>query len=251
MAMASRQDGLVVSRRNLSHAVAEELLRQIRDGALKPNDALPTERELMAQFAVGRNTVREAVQSLVTMGVIEVRPGRGSRVLNATNAAVVEAVTMSALLAEQTVSDLFDFRALLEGEMAALAAERVTESDLNAIREAQVAHARVAKHGFSVHEVDLSFHRSIAHASRNVIYTGVHDALCDLLTRARPATDTVLGAEDSAAEHREILDAITERDPIRSRDAMRNHFRASLRRLEKARSLGLIPTDQANTISAR
>lgn len=240
----------MVSRRNLSHAVAEELLRQIREGSLKPNDALPTERELMGQFAVGRNTVREAVQSLVARGVIDVRPGRGARVLNATNAAVVEAVTMSALLAEQTVSDLFDFRALLEGEMAALAAERNTDSDLSAIREAQAAHERVAKHGLSVHEVDLAFHRSIAHVSRNVIYTGVHDALCDLLTRARPATDTVLGAEDSATEHREILDAISERDPVRSREAMRNHFRASLRRLERARALGLIPSDQVSSLPA-
>lgn len=250
MAMDPRQEAQVVSRRNLSHAVAGELLRQIREGGLRPNDALPTERELMARFAVGRNTVREAVQSLVTLGVIDVRPGRGARVLNATSAAVVEAVTMSALLAEQTVSDLFDFRALLEGEMASLAAERSTESDLKVIREAQTAHERVALHGFSVHEVDLTFHRSIAHASRNVIYTGVHDALCDLLTRARPATDTVLGAEDSAAEHREIVDAISQRDPDRSREAMRNHFRASLRRLEKARALGLIPSEQASDIPA-
>ena len=243
MAMDFRQDGQVVSRRNLSHAVADELLRQIREGNLKPNDALPTERELMARFAVGRNTVREAVQSLVTMGVLDVRPGRGARVLNATNAAVVEAVTMSALLAEQTVNDLFDFRALIEGEMASLAAERATESELAVIREAQVTHERVAKQGLSVHDVDLAFHRAIAHASRNVIYTGVHDALCDLLTRTRPATDTVLGAEDSASEHRKIISAISRRDPAQSREAMRAHFRASLRRLEKARRLGLIPRE--------
>lgn len=250
MAMDPRQESQLVSRRNLSHAVADELLRQIREGTLKPNDALPTERELMARFAVGRNTVREAVQALVTMGVLDVRPGRGARVLNATSAAVIEAVTMSALLAEQTVNDLFDFRALLEGEMASLAAERATESDLGSIREAQTTHERVARHGLSVHEVDLAFHRAIAHASRNAIYTGVHDALCDLLTRTRPATDTVLGAEDSASEHREILNAITRRDPVQSREAMRNHFRASLRRLEKARALGLVPSENASSVPA-
>lgn len=249
--MQMSQESPFPSRRNLSHSVADEILRQIRDGKLRPGDPLPTERDLMASFAVGRNTVREAVQSLVAIGVLDVRPGRGARILNASNGAVVEAITMSALLSEQTVTDLFDFRTLLEGEMAALAADRATESDLAGIGQAQASHRRVAENGLSVHEVDLAFHRSIARASHNLIYTRVHDALCDLLTGARPATDTVLGADESAREHRQILNAIRARDPIRSREAMRNHFRASLRRLEKARALGLIPTEGAVVASGR
>lgn len=241
MAMQVSQESLLAPRRTLSRAVAEEIQRQIREGALRPGDRLPTERDLMTTFAVGRNTVREAVQSLVAMGVVDVRPGRGTRILTASNGAVAEAITMSALLAEPTVNDLFDFRTLLEGEMAALAAERATETDLVQISQAQAAHERVASHGLSVHEVDLAFHRSIAHASHNVIYTRVHDVLCDLLTGARPATDTVLGADESAREHKQVVTAIRAHNPIRSRDAMQHHFRSSLRRLEKARELGLVP----------
>jgi DNA-binding FadR family transcriptional regulator len=69
-----------VTRRNLSASIADDLLFKIKSGQYPPGSKVPGEKELMEAYGVGRNTVREAVQSLVTMGYLDVRPRVGARV---------------------------------------------------------------------------------------------------------------------------------------------------------------------------
>src|SRR4051794_2917676 len=116
----SRLSRQMVTRRNLSQAVGEELLSAIREGRLRPGERLPPERELMERFSVGRNTIREAIQSLAAMGVLDVRPGRGTMVLSTPKESALDAATLAALLDDQTVLDLYEFRLLLEVETAGL-----------------------------------------------------------------------------------------------------------------------------------
>jgi DNA-binding FadR family transcriptional regulator len=240
--MELSQDRHIRAPRNLSQAVARELLLQVREGRLRPGDRVPTERELMATFEVGRNTIREAIQTLVARGVLDVRPGRGAVVLPASSYAVVEAITMSALLSQQTVKDLFEFRVLLEGEGAALAAQRASDSDLAEIETARAAHQVAVEHSLQLHELDLAFHRAVADASHNIIYRRVLDALTDLLTQARSITDRLAG-EESQAEHKQIADAINARDTSSAREAMRRHFQASLKRVEEAQARMILADD--------
>ena len=87
----------------------------------------------MQEYGVGRNSVREAVQALVTLGLVDVRPGRGATVIGIESDAVMDAETISVLLKEEAVDDLYSFRRLLEVEIASRAAVAATPRDLEEI----------------------------------------------------------------------------------------------------------------------
>ena len=109
-----------LGRQTLSQAVSAAVLERIRSGEFGPGDRLPTEKMLMEEYGVGRNSVREAVQALVTLGLVEVRPGRGATVIGIESENALDAETLSALLKEEAVDDLCAFRRLLEAETSAV-----------------------------------------------------------------------------------------------------------------------------------
>ena len=117
-----------LGRQTLSQAVSAAVLERIRSGEFGPGDRLPTEKMLMEEYGVGRNSVREAVQALVTLGLVEVRPGRGATVIGIDSENALDSETLSALLKEEAVDDLCAFRRLLEAETSACAALRATRS---------------------------------------------------------------------------------------------------------------------------
>jgi GntR family transcriptional regulator, transcriptional repressor for pyruvate dehydrogenase complex len=240
--VASNQDR-IRSGRSLGQGLAGEILDKVRSGEIKPGDRLPTERELMATFDLGRNTVREAIQSLVALGVVDVRPGRGARVRQLSGGAAIDALTQGALLEEQTVKDLFRLRTLLEGEMASLAADRATEDDLVTIERAQQVHEQVLELSLSTFDADMAFHRAIAIASRLEIYKRMYDALSDLLEQSRRMMDVISTTSEPAIEHRQIAAAIRSRDRDAARQAVHHHFQSAIRRLGEARAQGLIPPE--------
>ena len=123
-----------LGRQTLSQAVSAAVLDRIRSGEFGPGDRLPTEKSLMQEYGVGRNSVREAVQALVTLGLVDVRPGRGATVIGIESDAVMDAETISVLLKEEAVDDLYAFRRLLEVEIASRAAVAATPRDLDGDR---------------------------------------------------------------------------------------------------------------------
>src|ERR1700751_6000810 len=101
-----------LGRQTLSQAISAAVLERIRAGEFGPGDRLPTEKMLMEQYGVGRNSVREAVQALVTLGLVEVRPGRGATVIGVESENVLDAETLAALLKQEALADLCTFRRL-------------------------------------------------------------------------------------------------------------------------------------------
>lgn len=213
----------------LSKTVADDLLARITRGEYRPGDQLPSEQQLMAQYCVGRNTVREAMQSLRTLGLVEIRPRLGARVLGqaATNTLANSAVSM--LIGDQTISELYEVRLILEPGAAALAAKRRTDDDLLAMRRART-HYRVAyEMNTPVWEADIEFHQAIAEASGNAVLAKVLAPVSDLLNNARQATGTLPAAVDIAlGQHDEIADAIEARAATRARRAMTRHIESGI-----------------------
>src|SRR4051812_20233998 len=120
--------GGTTMRQTLSQSIAAQLMASVAAGEYRVGDKLPPERELMAAFGVGRNTVREAIQSLVARGICEVRPGRGTTIIRIDGRSALEGQNLSSLLADSAIDDLYEFRMLLETDAAARAAERADES---------------------------------------------------------------------------------------------------------------------------
>jgi GntR family transcriptional repressor for pyruvate dehydrogenase complex len=222
-----------VRRRNLSHSIAESLLDRIRAGEVGVGDRLPTEQGLMEEFGVGRNVIREAIQQLVAIGVLDVRPGRGTTVIGLGSDDLLDARTMSALLEDQTIADLYAFRMLIEVEIAEAAASHATAQQIQTIADAHLEYERNLAAGQPVYRSDLSFHRAVALASNNQIYVRVLDALSDLLEASRERTDHVPGAPERAAEqHGVILEAIRRGDGMAAREEMRQHIRRAIEVIE-------------------
>lgn len=232
----------MISSRTLSQAVTEALLDRIRAGTYRPGDRLATEKVLMEEFGVGRNVVREAVQALVAMGLVDVRPGRGAVLIGVDSTRAMDPGTVSALLLDQTVDDLNEFRAVVEVEIATRAAERATDEDVSRLRALLAEFRQRVESGGPLSDLELKFHGTIADASHNAVYVTVLEALHDLLERARNMTEGIGWARvRSLADHEEIVAAIAAHDPEAANDAMRRHMllaRESTREARRRRQAG-------------
>ena len=220
---------LAIPRRKLADQVMDRLLRMIESGAYRPGDQIPSERELMASFRVGRPAVREALQSLQQMGMLSISHGERARVVSLTPATMFDQIGRAArhLLSTspQTLEHLKDARLMFELSMVRLAAEKADEADLNELRrtvEALAATKRAAK-GFV--EADIAFHRTIATISGNPIFAAISKAMLEWLADFHSELVRQPGAEDiTLSEHRLILDRISARDIDGAVQAMSDHL---------------------------
>jgi GntR family transcriptional repressor for pyruvate dehydrogenase complex len=214
-----------VSDQTLGQQVARRLMHDLNSGAFKQGDKLPTQIELMTRYSAGRNTVREAVQGLVALGLLEVRAGFGTTVCRIDGQAVMARTVSATKLDEAAMNDLLEFRLLLEGEAAALASERAAATDHNAIRAALADYQDAVRRSEEVYAQDVAFHRAIADATHNRLYVGVIDTSSQLFQKAMQAADRAPGdIFEAAAEHALIAHHILAGDGESARAAMRDHI---------------------------
>jgi DNA-binding FadR family transcriptional regulator len=213
----------------LSKSVSDDLLARIARGEFSAGDQLPTEQALMAHYGVGRNTVREAMQGLRTLGIVEIRPRLGARVLRTQGDNALATSAISRLLRDGTIDELYDVRLILEPAAAARAATHRTEADLVAIKRA-LTHFRVAHEmGETVFEADLEFHNAVAQASGNSMLAQILSPMADMIAEARRATGTLPDAVEMALrEHEEIAAAIEAGSSRKAQSAMAAHIRSGI-----------------------
>jgi GntR family transcriptional repressor for pyruvate dehydrogenase complex len=208
----------------------EQIVQQIEDsilqGALKPGDQLPAERELAQQFGVSRTAVREAVKVLREKGLVEAYSGRGTFITDGTSQAIRQSIDLMIKIGQPEGSThLVEVREILEPEIAALAATRAEEQHVAAMREAVAVMDRAEPNADSYIEADLDFHLSLAEAAANPIILSLIDSIVGLLREQRMTIFSVKGGpERGQFHHKRILDAVDARDPGRAREAMRAHL---------------------------
>ena len=219
-----------VRRRKLSDAVRDRLLEMLDGGRLEPGDVLPSERQLMARFEVGRPAVREAMQSLQGMGLIEVRHGERPRVARATVEVALDQIdlTMRHALSHSapTLEHLKEVRLATETHLARLAARLRTDEDVARLHETlgrQEAAAGLDVAAFV--RLDGAFHARIAVAAGNPIFVSVTHAIFDWLSRFHVSAVHSPGLEQlTIDEHRAIFQRIAARDGHGASRAMRLHL---------------------------
>jgi GntR family transcriptional repressor for pyruvate dehydrogenase complex len=208
----------------------EQIVRQIEEsilkGALKPGDRLPAERELAQRFEVSRTAVREAVKALREKGLVEAFTGRGTFITDGTSQAIRQSLDLMVKIGQPDGSThLAEVRAILEPEIAALAATRVEEQDLVTMREAVAVMDRTMQDPDAFIEADLDFHLSLAEAAANPLILSLIDSIVGLLREQRMRIFNVDGGpERGQFHHKRILEAIEQRDPGKARQAMQAHL---------------------------
>jgi len=208
--------------------VAEQIEKRILAGELRSGDRLPTERNLAEQFQVSRTAVREAMKILAQKGLVDMRPGRGTIVIDGAREAMQNSIglLMKLKLREIGGSDnLVEVRSILETEIAALAAARATEKDIAAMREA----IRVMDESLDDAEAfilaDNKFHEALAQATQNALILILVNSIVNLLSEQRKQIFEVEGGpQRGQIHHKRILESVIRRDPAAARAAMGSHL---------------------------
>lgn len=210
----------------LYEQIVQQIEQSILKGALKEGDQLPAERELAQQFGVSRTAVREAVKALREKGLVEAFPGRGTFITNGTSQAIRQSLDLMIRIGQPEGSlHLAEVRAILEPEIAALAATRIEDQHLAMMREAFGVMNGALKDPDAYIEADLDFHLALAEAAANPLILSLLDSIVGLLREQRSRIFIVEGGpERGQFHHQRILEAVEARDAQRSRLAMREHL---------------------------
>ena len=200
-------------RTNLIDQAVGRLRKQITSGAWPVGTRIPPEPELTELIGVGRNTVREAVQSLVHAGMLERRQGSGTYVISDSELGTA----MGRQIAGAHQRDVLEVRRCLEVEAARLAAQRRSDAQLAELTELQDQRAAAYATGDldTATEADLAFHRRIAEAAGNPVLLAIYETLLDAVV-ANIRFNFEHPAEEHDVAHTSLLDAIAEGDAARA-----------------------------------
>lgn len=222
-----------ISVKRLYLQVAEQLSASIRSGELQLGDRLPSERDLASRFAVSRPTIREAIITLEVMGLVDVKPGSGVYIR--------KSVSVKQEFSEDLPGpfEILEARKVLESGIAGLAANRISDAQLERMR---LLLKRMAKSGQSIKDIekiDQQFHIILAEATKNSALVNSVKWLWSLRSNSEisvvfhdHARET--GGPPAIDEHRAILSAVMQRDPVAAHNAMENHLQGVIERLTEA-----------------
>jgi len=220
-----------IVKRKLSDEVFDRLFALIEHGEFNPDDKLPSERDLMTRFGVGRPAIREAMQTLESAGVITITHGERARVTRPSAFTVISQVDHAArrLLATSpsSLDHLKEAREFFELGMVREAAARATAADMERLSAALATQAaQLGKDPAKFVAADMAFHTAIAAITGNPIFEACSAAMLQWLSRFHSGVLRWKGRErQTLAEHREILEAVAAHDPGRAAEAMLAHLR--------------------------
>jgi DNA-binding FadR family transcriptional regulator len=221
-----------IVRRKLSDEVFDRLERMITSGELKPGDEMPSERVLMERFGVGRPAIREAMQSLASMGLVNISHGERAKVLKLTAKSIFRQVDLTAKIMLSQSSDSLEHlkttRIFFERGMAREAAAKATKADVEDLRDIIERQRRSLGQAEEFISADMQFHTRIAQITGNPIFVAVSEAMLAWLKAYH--TDMLIwtGKEKfTLVEHEEILDRLAANDADGAEAAVLKHLERS------------------------
>lgn len=215
--------------KRISDQVFEQIRELIYKGDFKPGQQILPERELAQSMAVSRTSVRNAINKLVTLGLLEHRQGQGTFVSSPENR---EGNPLAAAMAtdEATFDDLLEVRMGLECNAAMLAAQRATETDIKAIEKSL---SEMEEDLESTDKIgtgpDAAFHMAVTFSTKNPVLIHLMRNFYDFLFIGIKKNLTHMYMDRDALvavieHHKEIFEAIRRRQPDEAFEAMRNHI---------------------------
>ena len=223
---------LIRNKERISDKVVKVIEVQILEGSLKPGDQLPSERDLAADMGVSRPTIREAIKTLVTKGLLHTRHGGGTIVTDQLDSSFADSWQEMLFKHPNIQDDILDFREMLEGQAAYLAATRATDADLHNLEQAYIAVNKAYADGELIEMVgaDVKFHQAVAEASHNVLIGHLSAILLKLINNHVTRNLKYLNARPKdrmhlEAQHLDIWSAIKNRSPEKALEVSREHIK--------------------------
>lgn len=211
--------------------IMNQFTKMIKNGELSIGDKIPPERNLAEQFGVGRSTIREAIKSMTSMGLLEARLGEGTFVKKVDSDDIKQQLQWGLYLDPAPFNELVELRMILELETVRKAALNRTQGEIielqswinNMKQEGQVQQNK---------KNDLMFHMTIAKASNNKMIYNLLDLIrMSLEEWFENVLKEPINVEDSIDEHQLILEAVIQQDVVQAVNAMKSHLERGEQRL--------------------
>lgn len=214
-----------IKRLSASDEVFRTLHGWIVEKDLKHGDKLPSQDELAKQFNVSRNTLREAINKLMVMGLVSTRQGVGT-IVNVTSAVNYLSVLPDHLRMDETsVTDFLEARMSVELTTVKLAAIRAEDSDIERLEKIFTKQAEAIRDVAEFGRLDAQFHLELARTSKNKVLVKILETLWELLNRFVGEVSQLPGSVEKAfGFHRKILDCIISHDPQQAEKEILNHL---------------------------
>ncbi|WP_240154979.1 FadR/GntR family transcriptional regulator [Chitinophaga sp. Cy-1792] len=201
-----------VKRLSLAEEVAGRIQDLIVSGKIVVDQQLPTEPELMAQYGVGRSSIREAIKILVNRGFLKVQQGLGTFIISQTGSGE----PLTTLLQRADFEDLNEVRLILEVKIAEKAAMLRSQKDIDKMKgflKKRYEYA-IANNLEACIQADINFHKSIADAARNEVMIDLYASVADMLKKSFVLRyGTTKTFVDTQHLHDALLQAIIDKDP--------------------------------------
>lgn len=237
-------------RRSAMEHVVDQIVSSILTGKIDAGEKLPPETELMRQMGVGRSSVREAIGALTLIGILVIRPGKGTYVNEHPEDFLAKPLSWGMPLGSARIQELIEARSIIEEGIALLAAQRANEADIEEAKRYLVKERNSRGNLRQLTNAGMSFHNSLAKATHNDLLINIYKQIGNLMRTWTEQVYMVPGIPESAViEHGEILDAIASHDAERAQAIIRKHMESSRRALSSTKLIRLGVKSQISPIT--
>lgn len=215
----------IEKRESLSRQVFEQLKKEIIIGRWKPGEKIPSENELSEMLNVSRVTVREALQTLVALDLLEKKQGEGTFVKELSGELYIDALLPTFVnLKKSKIHSVHEYRKIIEVGAMELVVERVTEEDVEELKKILNKMNLYSNDLERFALEDLNFHLTLCQITRNPIIEKANYLMKDYLQECMLEVIRAMGSEDGIYYHGEIIKAIEDRDRKKARNLMEKHL---------------------------
>jgi GntR family transcriptional repressor for pyruvate dehydrogenase complex len=216
-----------VTKTKFHEQIVDQVQALIEKGRLKHGDQLPPERELASIFKVSRHSVREAIRVLEQKKVLKSRPGSGTFIILENESSVVESLANAILREKNTLAEIFQFRELLEPQIAGLAARNASKKDIMVLENLLEQQQKELGNTLVAKKLDEKFHLALAQATGNSVLMQVEALFGHILLKSRHENfQSPHRNKLSVKGHKKILKAIKDGDSKAANQLMAGHLQA-------------------------
>jgi GntR family transcriptional repressor for pyruvate dehydrogenase complex len=220
-----------VTHRSVTTQVYEQLKAQVLHRVWLPGSKLPSENELAAKLGVSRVSVREGLQRLVSLGLLETRHGEGTFVRGYSAENSMNALLPMLALSATDIFEVLEYRRIMEKGTVALVAEKASAEDITALKQSYAVMVERQLDIAAFAQADLEFHLALARASGNTIIMKVNSIIRDILSVSMESIVRTLGTRDGLYYHQKIIEAIEAHDTRLAESIMEEHVVRTIQRL--------------------
>lgn len=213
-----------VNKQNISDLILQQMKEQILNGEWKSGEKLPSENELTELFGVSRISVRQALQKLTAIGLIETKIGEGSFVKKLSPGIAMNHLIPTLYLSSNSLNEVLEFRKIIEGRVVELACLKAVQEDIDNLEKIYFNMEKFKDDLEKFAQEDYNFHIALSNITKNSIIIHLYAIIHEELSMAFKEIITIRGNKAGLYYHKLILDAMKEKNCEKAKKFMDEHM---------------------------